>query len=70
MKILSYSRINELKLMKHEKKNIQYENAKQHQQRIKNLDGKTKKNIKDENTKQHQQRRKNFDETTKDTKIK
>ena len=56
--------------MKHEKKNIQYENAKQHQQRIKNLDGKTKKNIKDENTKQHQQRRKNFDETTKDTKIK
>ena len=51
--------------MKQEKKNIQYENAKQHQQRIKNVDGKTKKNIKAENTKQHQQRRKKLTETTR-----
>ena len=41
------------------------ESAKQHQQRIKNVDGKTKKNIKAENTKQHQQRRKKLTETTR-----
>ena len=66
MKILSYNRINELKLMKQQKNN-QAENTNLHQQRRKNLDETVKKNIKAESPKQHQERKKNLDETTKNS---